>query len=43
MGAGAVLAAHVLTDWPIMQALPRAADRDAELRIYLDARALLRF
>jgi phosphatidylserine/phosphatidylglycerophosphate/cardiolipin synthase-like enzyme len=31
------MAAYVLTDWPIMQALTRAADRGAKVRIYLDA------
>jgi phosphatidylserine/phosphatidylglycerophosphate/cardiolipin synthase-like enzyme len=30
------LAAYVLTDWPIMQALTRAADRGVKVRIYLD-------
>ena len=30
------LAAYVLTDWPIMQALTRAADRGVKIRIYLD-------
>ncbi len=29
-------AAYVLTDWPIMQALTRAADRGVKARIYLD-------
>jgi phosphatidylserine/phosphatidylglycerophosphate/cardiolipin synthase-like enzyme len=29
-------AAYVLTDWPVMQALKRAADRGAKVRIYLD-------
>lgn len=29
-------AAYVLTDWPIIQALTRAADRGVKLRIYLD-------
>jgi phosphatidylserine/phosphatidylglycerophosphate/cardiolipin synthase-like enzyme len=30
------LAAYVLTDWPVMQALTRVADRDVRVRIYLD-------
>jgi phosphatidylserine/phosphatidylglycerophosphate/cardiolipin synthase-like enzyme len=30
------MAAYVLTDWPVMQALTRAADRDVAIRIYLD-------
>jgi len=30
------LAAYVLTDWPVLQALTRAADRGVKLRIYLD-------
>ena len=30
------MAAYVLTDWPIMQALTRAADRGVAIRIYLD-------
>src|ERR1700730_6508881 len=30
------MAAYVLTDWPIMQALTRAADRGVKVRIYLD-------
>jgi phosphatidylserine/phosphatidylglycerophosphate/cardiolipin synthase-like enzyme len=30
------LAAYVLTDWPIMQALTRAADRGVRVHIYLD-------
>ncbi len=30
------LAAYVLTDWPVMQALTRAADRGVKVRIYLD-------
>jgi phosphatidylserine/phosphatidylglycerophosphate/cardiolipin synthase-like enzyme len=29
-------AAYALTDWPIMQALTRAADRGVKIRIYLD-------
>jgi PLD-like domain len=29
-------AAYVLTDWPVMQALKRAADRGVKVRIYLD-------
>ena len=34
------LAAYVLTDWSIMQALTRAADRGVKVRIYLDATQL---
>ena len=34
------LAAYVLTDWPIMQALTRAADRGVKVRIYLDGTQL---
>ena len=30
------MAAYVLTDWPVMQALTRAADRGVVIRIYLD-------
>jgi phosphatidylserine/phosphatidylglycerophosphate/cardiolipin synthase-like enzyme len=30
------LAAYVLTDWPVMRALTRAADRGVKVRIYLD-------
>src|ERR1700751_3632356 len=30
-------AAYVLADWPIMQALTRAAERGVKVRIYLDA------
>jgi phosphatidylserine/phosphatidylglycerophosphate/cardiolipin synthase-like enzyme len=30
------IAAYVLTDWPILQALTRAADRGVKVRIYLD-------
>ena len=30
------MAAYVLTDWPVMQALMRAADRGVAIRIYLD-------
>jgi phosphatidylserine/phosphatidylglycerophosphate/cardiolipin synthase-like enzyme len=33
-------AAYVLTDWPVMQALKRAAERGATVRIYLDASQL---
>jgi phosphatidylserine/phosphatidylglycerophosphate/cardiolipin synthase-like enzyme len=33
-------AAHVLTDWPIMQALAQAAKRGVKVRIYLDATQL---
>jgi phosphatidylserine/phosphatidylglycerophosphate/cardiolipin synthase-like enzyme len=32
------LAAYVLTDWPIMQALTRAADRGVKVRVYLQSR-----
>jgi phosphatidylserine/phosphatidylglycerophosphate/cardiolipin synthase-like enzyme len=35
------MAAYVLTDWPVMQALTRAADRGVKVRIYLDALSLL--
>jgi phosphatidylserine/phosphatidylglycerophosphate/cardiolipin synthase-like enzyme len=31
------MAANVLTDWPVMQALTRAVDRGAKVRTYLDA------
>jgi phosphatidylserine/phosphatidylglycerophosphate/cardiolipin synthase-like enzyme len=31
------MAAYVLTDWPVMQALSRAAGRGAKVRISLDA------
>jgi phosphatidylserine/phosphatidylglycerophosphate/cardiolipin synthase-like enzyme len=34
------MAAHVLTDWPILQALTRAADRGVHIRIYLDGTQL---
>jgi phosphatidylserine/phosphatidylglycerophosphate/cardiolipin synthase-like enzyme len=30
------MAAYVLTDWPVIQALTRAADRGVKVRIYLD-------
>jgi phosphatidylserine/phosphatidylglycerophosphate/cardiolipin synthase-like enzyme len=30
------IAAYVLTDWPVIDALTRAADRGVKLRIYLD-------
>jgi phosphatidylserine/phosphatidylglycerophosphate/cardiolipin synthase-like enzyme len=33
-------AAYVLTDWPIIQALTRAADRGVKVRIYLDGSQL---
>ena len=33
-------AAYVLTDWPVMQALTRAADRGVKVRIYLDGTQL---
>jgi phosphatidylserine/phosphatidylglycerophosphate/cardiolipin synthase-like enzyme len=32
-------AAYVLTDWPIMQALTRAAERGVKVRMYLACRA----
>ncbi len=32
------LAAYVLTDWPVMQALTRAADRGVKVRVYLQSR-----
>jgi phosphatidylserine/phosphatidylglycerophosphate/cardiolipin synthase-like enzyme len=34
------MAAYVLTDWPVMQALTRAADRGGKVRIYLDGTQL---
>jgi phosphatidylserine/phosphatidylglycerophosphate/cardiolipin synthase-like enzyme len=34
------LAAYVLTDWPVMEALTRAADRGVKVRIYLDGTQL---
>ena len=34
------MAAYVLTDWPVMQALTRAADRGVKVRIYLDGAQL---
>ncbi|PNE11344.1 MAG: phosphatidylserine synthase [Beijerinckiaceae bacterium] len=34
------MAAYVLTDWPVMQALTRAADRGVHIRIYLDGAQL---
>ncbi|MGO8847526.1 MAG: phospholipase D-like domain-containing protein [Methylocella sp.] len=34
------LAAYVLTDWPIIKALTRAADRGVKVRIYLDGTQL---
>jgi hypothetical protein len=34
------MAAYVLTDWPIPQALTRAADRGVAIRIYLDGTQL---
>jgi phosphatidylserine/phosphatidylglycerophosphate/cardiolipin synthase-like enzyme len=34
------IAAYVLTDWPVMQALTRAADRGVAIRIYLDGTQL---
>jgi phosphatidylserine/phosphatidylglycerophosphate/cardiolipin synthase-like enzyme len=33
-------AAYVLTDWPVIQALTRAADRGVKVRIYLDGTQL---
>jgi phosphatidylserine/phosphatidylglycerophosphate/cardiolipin synthase-like enzyme len=30
------IAAYVLTDWPVIEALTRAADRGVKVRIYLD-------
>jgi phosphatidylserine/phosphatidylglycerophosphate/cardiolipin synthase-like enzyme len=33
-------AAYVLTDWPVMQALKRAADRGVRVHIYLDGTQL---
>jgi phosphatidylserine/phosphatidylglycerophosphate/cardiolipin synthase-like enzyme len=30
------IAAYVLTDWPVIQALTRAADRGVPIRVYLD-------
>ena len=34
------MAAYVLTDWPVMQALTRSADRGVAIRIYLDGTQL---
>jgi phosphatidylserine/phosphatidylglycerophosphate/cardiolipin synthase-like enzyme len=34
------MAAYVLTDWPILQALTRAADRGVHIHIYLDGTQL---
>ncbi len=34
----AKVAVYAQTDWPVMQALTRAADRGVKVRIYLDAR-----
>jgi phosphatidylserine/phosphatidylglycerophosphate/cardiolipin synthase-like enzyme len=34
------MAAYVLTDWPVIEALTRAADRGVQVRIYLDGRQL---
>ena len=34
------MAAYVLTDWAVMQALTRAADRGVHIRIYLDGAQL---
>jgi phosphatidylserine/phosphatidylglycerophosphate/cardiolipin synthase-like enzyme len=36
------LAAYVLTDWPVMQALVRAAGRGVKVRIYLDSGRFLK-
>jgi phosphatidylserine/phosphatidylglycerophosphate/cardiolipin synthase-like enzyme len=36
------MAAYVLTDWPVMQALTRAADRGVKVRIYLDGNSACR-
>jgi len=30
------LAAYVLTDWPVIQALTRAANRGVKVHVYLD-------
>lgn len=35
------MAAYVLTDWPVMHALDRAARRGVEVRLYLDGSSLL--
>jgi phosphatidylserine/phosphatidylglycerophosphate/cardiolipin synthase-like enzyme len=35
-----IFAAYVLTDWPVIQALTRAADRGVNVRIYLDGTQL---
>ena len=34
------MAAYVLTDWPVLQALTRAGDRGVAIRIYLDGAQL---
>jgi phosphatidylserine/phosphatidylglycerophosphate/cardiolipin synthase-like enzyme len=34
------MAAYVLAEWPVMQALTRAADRGVHIRIYLDGAQL---
>jgi phosphatidylserine/phosphatidylglycerophosphate/cardiolipin synthase-like enzyme len=34
------MAAYILTDWPVLQALTRAADRGVHVRIYLDGAQL---
>ena len=34
------LAAYVLTDWPVMQGLTRAADRGGKVRVYLNGTQL---
>jgi phosphatidylserine/phosphatidylglycerophosphate/cardiolipin synthase-like enzyme len=35
------MAAYVLTDWPIIQALTRAADRGVKVRVYVDGAQLV--
>jgi phosphatidylserine/phosphatidylglycerophosphate/cardiolipin synthase-like enzyme len=34
------VAAYVVTDWPVIEALTRAADRGAKVRAYLDGTEL---
>jgi phosphatidylserine/phosphatidylglycerophosphate/cardiolipin synthase-like enzyme len=34
------IAAYVLTDWPVMRALIRAAQRGVKVRIYMDGRRI---
>lgn len=36
------MAAYVLTDWPVMQALRRAAERGVKVRIYMDSGRFLK-